>query len=352
MKLLESKTKEDLEKEKLFLEIRKLNSPFYKNPAVLLPWLIPIIVILISWYINKDYINQKQELKNLSLELDTKVLEAKKDKQSKSIDSLNKFIKNIEDSISIIQTRFGYFQRTQNTLQDSLNRERESFQVYLATLSDKHKIKLEGIEDSFNLTLSEIEIKQKYVIDSIRARNLVQTNVYKSEECLIQIKSIYRNLDLVTEAILPYSVAHNNDKEKKDRTAYEYYITLKQIDKYLSAMELLLADFIKTDSITSTKVWRTFNAKLTSSLDRINPIFEETDSVMHWKQMLMFEVFTGGKVLTYEDRGFVINKLEQISEVLRELDFIRRLEINYSNGDLTRIPEPLNRLGRERKITN
>jgi hypothetical protein len=99
-------SKEDLEAEKLKLEIKELKKPFLRK-LNLLAILIPAICILITYILNKDYLKQ-------SLELDTKKLEIKKMQLDNEISNLQTRESNYKKSIDTLNYQMNSFKKEAN----------------------------------------------------------------------------------------------------------------------------------------------------------------------------------------------------------------------------------------------
>lgn len=94
--------KEKLEIEKIEAEISNLKKPFWKKPSIFLPIIIPIIAIGVAYYVNKDYINLKLEIKKLQLEKESFKLEEEKENLAIEINTKRQLLieySNANDSL-------------------------------------------------------------------------------------------------------------------------------------------------------------------------------------------------------------------------------------------------------------
>lgn len=85
--------KAHLELEKLKEEIKGLQRSPWKKPTILIPILVPVLAVVITYYVNKDYLALKLETKALRIEQETIALETRRDALSTKVTELQTKLK-------------------------------------------------------------------------------------------------------------------------------------------------------------------------------------------------------------------------------------------------------------------
>lgn len=236
-------SKESLEIQKLKLEIKKLNLPFWKNLEF---WKVafPTIALIASLYFTfgKGLIDSekaKLEIQKEQLKLDITRFEMKKDELSKTIvvkDSLKnrlqiqienyeKYKKSLLDKIEILNKSLGNSRNEINNLNNKNLRDKKFYENKLFTEYQNEKqrlVELDKLEEenyNKNLKIAEINAEVQYLNSKIKLTEEERLNL-----------SILKN----DASIQQFNKHRNSYEERIKKLDAEYQKELERIDKMSS----------------------------------------------------------------------------------------------------------------------
>jgi hypothetical protein len=177
-RLSREKTKKELIK--LDYEIKNLKEPNWKKPAILLGVIGPLAVVIITYFINKDYIKQEIALREMQLTLGDNLLklknvqlDIKKKEVGERIDSIKNYYlgyledistkvdsitKYYNDSILTINNDIGKLQNQKHLAEEKLNQLDSTYErTILISQMKKYKLHLENC-----LTKDTIDFRAAY----------------------------------------------------------------------------------------------------------------------------------------------------------------------------------------------
>ncbi|QNS42563.1 hypothetical protein H0S70_06275 [Chryseobacterium manosquense] len=236
-------SKESLEIQKLKLEIKKLNLPFWKNLEF---WKVafPTIAVIASLYFTfgKGLIDSekaKLEIQKEQLKLDITRFEMKKDELSKTIvvkdsvknrlqiqiENYEKYKKSLLDKIEILNNSLGNSRNEINNLNNKNLRDKKFYENKLFTEYQNEKqrlVELDKLEEenyNKNLKIAEINAEVKYLNSKIKLTEEEKLNL-----------SILKN----EASVQQYNKHMNSYKERIKKLDAEYQKELERIDKMSS----------------------------------------------------------------------------------------------------------------------
>ncbi len=156
---LEKEIKE-LEKEKLEVEIKQLNQPFFRKPVILIAIFVPLIGAFITYLLNKDYVQQSQLITGLKQDLKEQQLKFQEVDIKKREDSLGVDLKRKENALLKMNEQMLGLSDSLTNLQVSL----DSALTKNKRASERYNL-LNNTLGNLQADLKEKELEIKFIVD-------------------------------------------------------------------------------------------------------------------------------------------------------------------------------------------
>ncbi len=207
---------ENLEAEKLRLEIKNLKKSNWKKPQVV----IPIVIVLVTYLFNREYINAKIDLDMVKLERGNIQLQEDEDKLIASKDSIDVIISLKEDELHTLNNQL-------ISLSDSLKSSNSLLNLFEEKVSESERKTVLLIDKQRSL-----QHQVKYEIKSTRFEQLYRISLDLHSMC--NIYEHYRT-GIITEA-------KNHDYSEEDKQNIELirsHIDLKVMNSWRGRRRML-----------------------------------------------------------------------------------------------------------------